>query len=126
MRLPRVHGRALACLAYCAPALQFASARPLYTGLAHTLTSCQLSHLTPAAPLDARAPPPKNQTPFNVRRYFPSLYPPCLHVLRVDPDKLDTVKMDNLWAREGDDEETGLLLGALAPCTACRLCCGMP
>lgn len=71
-------------------------------------------------------PPPKKQTPFNVRRYFPSLYPPCLHVLRVDPDKLDTVKMDNLWAREGDDEETGLLLGALAPSTACRLCCGMP
>jgi hypothetical protein len=27
-----------------------------------------------------------------VERFFPNLYPPFLHVLRTDPDKLDSVK----------------------------------
>ncbi|PRW33106.1 transient receptor potential channel [Chlorella sorokiniana] len=47
-----------------------------------------------------------------IERLFPGLYPAYLHVLRVDPDKLDTldtVKLDRLWAKQGDDEERTLL-----------------
>jgi hypothetical protein len=34
-----------------------------------------------------------------------------LFVLRVDPEKLDAVQNDAMWAGEGDDERTEVLLG---------------
>jgi hypothetical protein len=37
--------------------------------------------------------------PAFVERAFPGLYPPYLHVLRVDPDKMDAVR----WAWMGAD-----------------------
>lgn len=46
-----------------------------------------------------------------MERRLPHLYPPFVHVLRVDPQKLDTVKLDRLWSKEGDDEEGELLEG---------------
>ena len=42
---------------------------------------------------------------------FPDLFPPFLFVLRVDPGKLDAVQNDAMWAGEGDDERTEVLLG---------------
>ncbi|KAL4438682.1 hypothetical protein ABPG77_006286 [Micractinium sp. CCAP 211/92] len=47
-----------------------------------------------------------------IERLFPGLYPRYLHVLRVDPDKMDAVRLDKLWAEGGDDEETTLLGGS--------------
>lgn len=46
-----------------------------------------------------------------VERLFPGLYPHYLHVLRVDPDRLDSVGLDNLWAKKGNDEQSTLLGG---------------
>ncbi|KAL4440082.1 hypothetical protein ABPG75_003083 [Micractinium tetrahymenae] len=51
-----------------------------------------------------------------IERLFPGLYPHYLHVLRVDPDKLDAVRLDKLWAEGGDDEETTLLGEPQAGC----------
>ncbi|KAI3431652.1 hypothetical protein D9Q98_004699 [Chlorella vulgaris] len=53
-----------------------------------------------------------------VERFFPNLYPPFLHVLRTDPDKLDSVKLDKLWANSGEDESEELLEGGKTPQTS--------
>lgn len=47
--------------------------------------------------------------PSFVERWSPGLFPRFLHVLRVDPDKLDTVRLDQLWNKSGDDERDELL-----------------
>lgn len=50
-----------------------------------------------------------------VERKFPHLFPPFLHVLRIDPDKLDAVATDAAWAKQGKDEERAeALLGGNA------------
>jgi len=45
-----------------------------------------------------------------VIRKFPQLFPPFLFVLRVDPQKLDSVQQDRIWAARGEDERAGTLL----------------
>jgi Ion transport protein len=45
-----------------------------------------------------------------IERKFPELFPPFLFVLRVDPQKLDSVQQDSIWAARGDDERAGTLL----------------
>ena len=50
-----------------------------------------------------------------VERKFPHLFPPFLHVLRIDPDKLDAVATDAAWSKTGqDDERADALLGGAA------------
>ncbi|KAH7624970.1 hypothetical protein Ndes2526B_g00345 [Nannochloris sp. 'desiccata'] len=45
-----------------------------------------------------------------IEKKFPQLFPPFLFVLRVDPQKLDSVQQDSIWAGQGDDERAGTLL----------------
>jgi hypothetical protein len=49
--------------------------------------------------------------PSFIEKTFPELFPPFLFVLRVDPQKLDSVQQDSIWAGRGDDERAGTLLG---------------
>lgn len=43
-----------------------------------------------------------------LRRLWPQMHPRYLHALRIDPDKLDAIKLDRLWKSLGDEEAEGL------------------
>ena len=37
-----------------------------------------------------------------MHRLWPQMHPRYVHVLRIDPSKLDDVRLDRLWASLGD------------------------
>jgi hypothetical protein len=48
-----------------------------------------------------------------LRRLFPGMHARYIHVLRIDPDRLDAVRLDQLWKSLGDDEAEELQGGLL-------------
>lgn len=53
--------------------------------------------------LDRRTLTPQTYVRRFVEREFPQLYPKYLHILRVDPDKIDRVEKAAVWEEKPDD-----------------------
>lgn len=43
-----------------------------------------------------------------LRRLWPRMHTRYLHVLRLDPDRLDAVRLDRLWKKMSDQEAAGV------------------
>ena len=53
-----------------------------------------------------------------MRRFFPQLYPPYLHVFRVDPGSLDKVDLDTLWGPTPPASATSAAAAAASQATS--------
>lgn len=54
-----------------------------------------------------QAPLSHNNPSRFVEKQFPQFYPKYLHILRVDPDKIDKVEKATVWGARQDDVEGG-------------------